>query len=77
MLNVLHNYYMNKINKTPKTWNELLDAGYVVELTEEQIAIAKDKLNGDKRRAFSYANNDHLTAGIEAEEKMRARKGGQ
>lgn len=31
--------------KQPKTWPELLNAGYVVELTEEQIAIAKHKLN--------------------------------
>ncbi len=36
---------MNTQSKQPKTWDELLDAGYVVELTEEQVAIARDKFN--------------------------------
>lgn len=30
--------------KTPKTWDELRDAGYVVELTEEQITTARSRL---------------------------------
>lgn len=34
------------MNKTqPKTWSELLEAGYVVPLTEEQIGIARHALN--------------------------------
>lgn len=61
------------MNKQPKTWDELLDAGYVIELTEEQVAIARDRLNPDTRK-FSYADNDHLKGGIEAEEKMRGVK---
>lgn len=59
----------------PKTWDELLDAGYVFELSEEQVAIARDRLCVDKRREFSYANGDNIRLGVEAEEKMQATKG--
>ncbi len=58
----------------PKTWNELLDAGYVIELTETQIGEFKAKLNPMMNKPFSYANDDHLKSGILAEEKMRKKK---
>lgn len=66
------------MEKQPKTWEELLTAGYVVELTEEQVASFKDR-TGVQPRPFSYADNDHIKAGQEAEEKMRQRhnKGGK
>jgi hypothetical protein len=38
----------------PNTWNELLEAGYVVELTEDQIAEFKLKTGQLDSRPFKY-----------------------
>lgn len=57
----------------PKTWNELLDAGYVVELTEDQLTDYRIKMMDDQR-PFSYKNDDHLKSAQENELRMRGKK---
>lgn len=37
--------------ESPKTWNELKDAGYVTELTEKQVAEAKARLKNARRES--------------------------
>lgn len=40
--------------KIPKTWDELLDAGYVRELSEEEVAIFRLKTGQLDRGPFVY-----------------------
>ena len=56
---------------SPKTWDALSKAGYVKELSDEQVAIAREKFN--PTRPFSYAKNDHINGGIKSEKLMRAK----
>jgi hypothetical protein len=58
--------------KVPKTWNELLDASYVVELTEEQVAIFKLKTGQLDERLFKYMTpEESMAASNDKEAKLR------
>lgn len=63
---------MNKTN--PKTWSELLEAGYVIELSEEQIAIAKDKFRPDPAPFRYLTPEENLDKNNEMEKKLRGLK---
>ena len=57
----------------PKTWNELLDTGYVSELSEEQVAIAREKLNPTPDFKFRTPDED-LEKSNAADAKLRGLK---
>jgi hypothetical protein len=47
----------------PKTWNELLDAGYVFELSEEQVAVARDRLGVEAEEKMRAMQENKHTPG--------------
>lgn len=60
--------------KQPKTWNELLDAGYVVELDECQVAEFRLKTGQLDRPKFKYLTpHGAMEASNDAEAKTRAK----
>lgn len=63
---------MKSKEQKAKEWDALLAAGYVVELSEEQIALARDRMRAPLR-PFSYANDDHLKGSEISEALMRSK----
>ncbi len=61
---------MNNKEVKNENWDELLNAGYLTELTEEQIGIAKHKLNPTPDWEFRGPEGD-MDASHALEAKMR------
>lgn len=64
---------MNNQKKQPQTWDELLDAGYVRELTEEEVALFKFRTERNEKPLPSV--DEMMNAGHTSELEMRKRLG--